>query len=470
MNRTKGWKRQFAVLLACTASAISLAAQNFRTLHSFTGTDGANPYAGLVQGADGNLYGTTTDGGVNGGGNVIQITPDGKVTSLYDFCAESNCVDGQFPVATLVMGPDGDFYGTTQNGGLFNYGSIFKVSPAGVLTTLHSFDVTDGVSPYGSLLLASDGNFYGTANEAGASTVGGGGTVFSISPAGEFATLHNFCLQSGCPDGEFPVGGLIEGSDGNFYGTTNAGGNLTCPGGGCGTIYRITSSGVLTTLHRFDNTDGAYPPPSLIEVRKGLFYGTTSGGGANGDGTVYSITSKGTLTTLYNFGGTDGFSPFVLIAGSDGSLYGTTLGGGTHSAGTIYKITPDGVLTTLHSFRPAFYYYFGGLMQGTNGDFYGTTYFGGPSDDGSIFSLSLGLKPFVKVQPSAGVAGATVSILGSNLANVTSVTFNGTAASFQIVSNSLITATVPAGSSSGRVKVSGPNSTLRSNVPFFVRP
>jgi uncharacterized repeat protein (TIGR03803 family) len=459
-------------LVVFAASGIPIAAQTFTTVHSFTGADGANPYAGLVQGLDRNLYGTTIDGGAYGSGNVIQIAPSGEVTSLYDFCAQTNCTDGQYPVSTLVMGPDGDFYGTTQNGGTYNYGSVFKISTSGALTTLHSFDIFDGVSPYGALLLASNGNFYGTANEAGACTTTGAGcgTVFTISPSGKFKTLHNFCLQIGCPDGEFPVGGLIEGSDGNFYGTTNAGGNSTCPGGGCGTIYKITPGGVLTTLHRFNNADGAYPAPALIEVRKGLFYGTTAGGGANRDGTVFSMTAKGALTTLHSFNGTDAFSPFVLIAGSDGNFYGTTLGGGANAAGTIFKIAPNGTLTTVHSFAQAFYYYLGALTQGTDGKFYGTSYFGGAADDGTIYSLGVGLKPFVKVQPLTAIEGAPVTILGSNLKEVNGVTFNGTPASFFMVNDTLVRAFVPRGASSGRVEVTGPNYRLRSNVPFFVRP
>jgi len=471
MSRMNAWKRQSVVLVVFAASVIPVSAQIFTTLHNFAGSDGANPFAGLVQGVDRNLYGTTTDGGAYSSGNVFKISPSGEVTSLYDFCAQRNCTDGQFPVSTLVIGPDGDFYGTTQNGGIYNYGSVFKISPAGVLTTLHSFDIVDGVSPYGALLLASNGNFYGTTNEAGVCASGAGcGTVFTISPTGKFKTLYNFCMQSGCPDGEFPVGGLIEGSDGNFYGTTNAGGNSTCPGGGCGTIYKITPAGVLTTLHRFNNTDGAYPTPALVEVRKGVLCGTTAGGGAHRDGTIFATTADGTLVTVHSFNGTDGQSPFVIVEGSDGNLYGTTLGGGVNQAGTIYKISPQGTLTTVHSFDQGFYYYFGSLTQGTNGKFYGTTYFGGPADDGTIYSLSLNLKPFVKVQPSTAKEGGTVSILGSNLSDVSAVTFNGTSAAFRVVSNTLLMATVPAGANSGRVEVTTSHGSLRSNVPFFVTP
>jgi len=472
MMGMNGWKKQIAVLVVFAASGIPVAAQSFTTLHSFRGAEGANPYAGLVQGLDRHLYGTSTYGGAYGLGNILQIAPSGEVTSIYAFCAQSDCPDGEFPVSTLVMGPDGDFYGATQNGGAYNYGSVFKVSTSGVLTTLHSFDIFDGVEPYGSLLLASNGNIYGTTNAAGACTTEGAGcgTIFVISRSGNFKTLYNFCMQTGCPDGEFPVGGMIEGSDGNFYGTTNAGGDSVCNGGGCGTIYRITPAGVLTTLHRFNSKDGAYPAPALIEVSKGVWYGTTAGGGAHRDGTVFSITSNGALKTLYNFSGTDGFSPFVLVAGSDGNLYGTTLGGGANAAGTIFRITPGGTLTTLHSFAQHYYYYFGALMQGTNGNFYGTTFFGGPADDGTIYKLSVGLKPFVKVQPSTAKQGQTVSLLGSHLGDVTDVSFNGIPASFEILSDTLVKATVPAGASSGSIEVTGPGYSLRSNVPFFPRP
>ena len=266
------------------------------------------------------------------------------------------------------------------------------------------------------------------------------------------------------------MGGLIEGSDGNIYGTTNAGGRLVCAGGGCGTIFRITKSGVLTTLHFFSKTDGAYPSPALIEAQKGVFYGSTAGGGVNGNGTVFAMTWGGKVTTLYSFNGTDGGGPFVLTPGNDGNFYGTTLGGGRHNQGTLYKITPSGTLTTLHVFAGTFYYYFGSLTQHTNGTFYGTTYFGGPINDGTIYNLSVGLKSFAKLQPSTGNIGGTVNILGSNLSRTTSILFNGTPATFQIVSDTLITATVPSGASSGQVQVMGSQSGLKSNVPFLVTP
>jgi len=472
MTKLNGWKRAGAVLMLSAATTVSLAAQTFTTLHSFTGTDGANPYAGLTQGTDGNFYGTTIDGGANAGGNVIKITPSGTVTSFYSFCSQSNCTDGQYPVSTLVLGNDGEFYGTTQNGGIYNalYGTIFKVSAGGVLSTLHSFNAVDGVSPYGSLLLASDGNFYGTATEGGTCTLAGGcGTIFSLTPSGTFTTLYDFCLLRQCPDGQLPGGGLIEGSDGNIYGTTRGGGNFTCAVQGCGTIFKITKSGVLTTLFVFNKADGAYPAAGLVQGSNGLFYGTTGGGGTTGNGTIFSMTSGGKLTTIYNFG-SDGGSPSALAAGSDGNFYGTSLGGGTSNQGTIFQITPSGTLTTLYSFSGTFFYYFGGLMQGTNGTFYGTTYFGGADSDGTIFGLSEGVHSFVKMQPGTGKVGATVSILGNNLSTATAVAFHGVPATFQIISRNLITATVPAGATSGKVQVMGSGHTLLSNVPFLVTP
>jgi uncharacterized repeat protein (TIGR03803 family) len=474
MIKLHGWKNFVAVWMLCATTSITLAAQTFTTLHSFTGADGANPYAGLTQGADGNFYGTTNDGGAYSSGNVIKVTPSGTVTSIYDFCSQSNCPDGQYPVSTLVLGNDGNFYGTTQNGGIYNplYGTIFKVSPTGALTTLHSFNATDGVSPYGSLLLASNGNFYGTTTEGGTCIgTGGCGTIFMMTPSGTFTTLYNFCLQSGCPDGQYPGGDLMEASDGNLYGTTHGGGNFTyCPQSGCGTVFKLTLSGTLTTLHTFAKREGEYPAPGLVEGAKGTFYGSTGAGGTGDLGTIFTINSSGTVTTLYSFDGTDGSGPYTLTAGSDGNFYGTAVGGGSGDQGTIFEITPSGTLTTLYPFSGTFYYYFGALTQATNGTFYGTTYFGGADSDGTIYSLSTGLKPFVSVQPRSGNVGATVRILGNNLTSATSVTFHGTPATFQVVSKNLITATVPVGATSGRVEVMSSNHSLLSNVPFVVAP
>jgi uncharacterized repeat protein (TIGR03803 family) len=463
--------RTISIFLFCIATLSAASAQTFHLLHSFKGNDGANPYAGLVQATDGNLYGTTIDGGLNGGGNVFKITLGGKVTSIYDFCSAPNCTDGQYPVTVLVQGTDGNFYGTTQSGGTEGgFGTVFKITPAGTLTTLHSFSGYDGAAPYGSLVLAANGNFYGTTNVG---TANGSGSVFTITPSGGLTTLYNFCSKIGCSDGQYPVGPLIQGSDGDIYGATNAGGDYkACTVDGCGTVYKINLSGKLTTLHTFSVTDGDYPKTGLIEGANGMFYGTTSSGGVNDDGTVFTIDASGAFNSLYSFSGSDGLNPSAMLLASDGNFYGTTLYGGTnYIRGSVFEITPDGALTNLHTFtgRDGKNPY--GLVQDTNGKFYGVSYFGGVANgsDGVVFNVSNGLAPFVQTNPASGNIGVAVSILGTGLKGATAVSFNGTPALFTVVSTNEIVATVPAGAKSGWVTVTTrENVTLKSNVEFRV--
>jgi uncharacterized repeat protein (TIGR03803 family) len=453
-------------------TAVALPAQTFRTLHSFDNTDGANPYAGLVQGTNGDLYGTINRGGANGQGTVFKIHSSGTLTTLHSF----DGTDGAFPSAGLVQATNGDFYGTTTGDGANGVGTVFKITPSGTLTTLHSFDGTDGAFPYAGLVQATDGNLYGTTAEGGANSCIvsgknlGCGTVLKITPSGTLTTLHSFDGT----DGAFPYAGLVQATNGDFYGTTTGDG-----ANGVGTVYKLTLDGTLTTLHSFDNTDGANPDAGLVQGTNGDFYGTTLDGGGYGLGTVYKITPGGTLTTLHSFcsqGGsncTDGEYPYAgLVQATNGDLYGTTANGGDNgNYGTVYKLTLDGTLTTLHSFdntdgaNPD-----AGLAQGTNGDLYGTTSYGGANNDGTVFRLSVGLGPFVETNPTSGKVGKAVKILGTNLTGATSVTFNGTAATFTVVSSSEITTTVPTGATTGTVQVSTPGGTLSSNAPFTVRP
>ena len=232
----------------------------------------------------------------------------------------------------------------------------------------------------------------------------------------------------------------------------------------------MTPAGKLTTLHSFDSTDGFYPYAGLVLATNGDFYGTTANGGAHSYGTVFRITTEGTLTTLHSFDGTDGSEVNAgPVQATNGNLYGATYGGGAHSDGTVFEITPAGTLTTLLSFD-----YTdgsevtGGLVQATNGTFYGTTYGGGTDGYGTVFSLSVGLGPFVETLPTSGKAGAAVTVLGSNLTGATKVTFNGTAATFKVVSSTEITTTVPTGATTGPVEVVIPGGTLTSNVNFQV--
>ena len=322
------------------------------TLYSFDGSDGYNVMAGLVQGGDGNFYGTTTQGGANDYGTVFKITPTGTLTTLYNFCAQDGCTDGYYPEAALVQGSNGDFYGTAGGGanycGLNQCGVVYKITPKGALTVLHSFDGSDGDVPVGGLVLGSDGNFYGTTNAAGAY---GDGTVFKMTPAGTLTTLYSFCAQSNCADGASPWDTLVQGRDGSFYGTTYYGGTSYYCGfngpTGCGTVFKITPAGILTTLHVFCASgppcaDGYGLLAGLVQAANGNFYGAASnGGGSNGrgSGTVFEITPTGVLTTLHIFNGADGANPVAsLVQGSDANFYGSTAQGGTYDVGTIFRM------------------------------------------------------------------------------------------------------------------------------------
>ncbi len=377
------------VLLAVTA--IASPAQTFTTLVNFDMTNGADPGTSLIQGTDGNFYGTTFYGGANGSGTVFQITAEGALTTLYSFCAQSSCTDGANPTAALVQGTDGDFYGTTGFGGVgTGHGTVFKITPSGTLTTLHIFVVSDGAVPTAALVQGSDGNFYGTTEYGGSNNLG---TVFKMTPAGTLTTLYTFAGT----DGSYPYAGLVQGSDGNFYGTTMDGGTNNL-----GTVFEITLAGTLTTLHSFNNTDGAYPIGGLAQGADGNFYGTTDDDGPNNYGTVFEITPAGTLTTLHSFNNTDGAYPEAGLAqGTDGDFYGTTeLGGSSGNCsgggcGTVFKMTSTGTLTTLHSFDGTDGAITLGLVQAKNGIFYGATFRGGTSSNcgtvgcGTVFSLEL---------------------------------------------------------------------------------
>jgi uncharacterized repeat protein (TIGR03803 family) len=450
--------RAIAAVLFCAISYASQA-QTFTSLTSFNGTNGADPfYAVLVQGLDGNLYGTTSARGAHGKGTVFKITPGGTVTTLYSFCAKSKCADGSTPYGGLVVGTDGNFYGTTFVGGTLNAGTIYKITPAGKLTTVHSFAFNDGYNPYDALVQGSDGNYYGTTTYGGAHLLG---NVFKMTPQGVVTNLHSFNSS----DGSEPESGLIQGTDGDLYGTTYNGGLS----GGYGTAFKITSSGVFTTLHFFqDSVDGDAIVSGLVQGNDGNFYGTASGGPL-GYGTVYVMTPTGTVTVLHNFDVTDGDNPNLLVLGTDGNFYGTTIGGGANGDGVLFEITPSAAFSILHTFTgPDGDFIFAGPMQATDGNLYGTTQLGGSKNEGTVFQQNVGLGAFVKTLPRAAKVGAGVKILGNNLTAATGVTFNGTAAAFTVVSATEITTTLPAGATTGTVQVTTPGGTLSSNVAFQV--
>jgi uncharacterized repeat protein (TIGR03803 family) len=441
-------------------SSLVAQGQAFTVLSSFDGTDGSSPrFVSLVQGPDGDLWGTTAAGGTGCAdcGTIYKISPSGRLSVIYDLNASS----GYDPAVGLTLSTSGDFYGV---GGLSagGFGTVFKISGSGALTVLRNLDNTDGNDPEGALTQGTDGNFYGTTNFGGSNNVG---TVFKITPGGTLTTLQSFDFDNGA----YPYGQLVQGTDGSFYGVTEEGGDLECSNGGCGTVFKITSGGVFTLLHSFSGSDGEFPVGGLVQGENGDFYGTTMEGGAFSIGTVFKITWSDTFTSLLSFGGAyEGGEPLApLIQATDGNFYGTTY------YGTIFQLTPAGGLTTVFGFSngtengqsPE-----GGLVQDTDGTFYGVTYRGGHDDHGVVYSLNTGLGPFVKTLPTFGKTGAAVKILGTNLTGATSVTFDGTAAAFTVESGSLIATTVPAGATSGKVQVVTPGGTLTSNVAFKVLP
>ncbi len=480
------WARRCIVSVAgavALCAPMLLYAQKFATLYNFDITHGQNPQGTLVQGTDGNFYGTTLNGGANGGGTVFKITPRGGLTTLHNFCSLSGCADGKNPWVGLVLATDGNFYGTTANGGVNGGGTIFKITPGGTLTTLYNFCsqsfCVDGTVPVAVLVQAADGDFYGTTVLGGANE---SGTVFRITPHGTLTTLYSFCSQYACTDGSSPYAGLVQDTDGDLYGTARNGGLGASP---AGTFFKINSSGTLSTLYTFCPvvcTDGSYPYAGLVRSRHGDFYGTTYQGGSNGtnDGTVFRITPEGNITSLYSFcsqsGCADGYFPYAgLIQATDGYFYGTTLFGGTggQESGTAFRIDPDGKLTTLYKFCAQSACADGtnpeaALFQATNGIFYGTAGTGGANGYGTVFSLSVGLGPFVATLPEFGAPGTVINILGSDLTGATSVQFNGSPAAFTVLSASLLRATVPAGATTGEVQVVTPGGTLSSNGAFRV--
>lgn len=468
----------FAFLFFFFATTDASSAQTFTTLLTFDSANGAEPLSSLVQGANGNFYGTTEFGGVgpcvegvfvSGCGTVFMVTPEGNTKILYSFCTQPNCTDGAYPSAGLVLGTDGSFYGTTRLYGadtgcsVPGCGTIFKITPQGSLTTLHSFNWNDGSGPLVPLIQGRDGDFYGT-------TVAGGGygNIFKITRFGVFSNLHDFVGTDG-----LGPSALVQGSDGNFYGTTSSGGLYGCF---CGTVFKMTPQGALTTLHAFNGNDGGFPQTALLQATDGRLYGTTFLGVGAG-GSLFRISLDGAFETIHAFNRLDGADPSSpLIESSNGNLYGTTNEGGDLNCnsgigcGTLFDISPEGSLTTLHVFEANDGQFPMGLLQSTLGSFYGLTNTGGDlaCKCGTVFDVKTGLDPFVKFVRDYGRVGETGGILGQGFIGTTTVMLNDIPVSFTVKSDTYITATVPALAKTGYVKVTTPTGVLTSNVPFRV--
>lgn len=474
------------ILVFCLATAtVSPAQSSLTTLVTFDGSNGAIPLTVLTQGVDGNLYGTTYGGCFSSCGTVFVMTPAGTLTTLYNFCSATECSDGAEPLGSLVQASNGDFYGVTEGGGAHGAGTIFKITPSGKMTTLYSFcalaNCVDGQLPGAGLIQATNGNLYGTTRSGG---FNGGGTVYEVTLTGKLTTIYSFCSLFDCADGDNPLSPLTQAKNGNFYGET--------AGVLFGTIFEITPNGKLTTLHTFSGTDGNYPTGGLIQASNGNFYGVTVYGGASsnsecsaGCGTIFKINASGKLSTLYSFCGPatdcmEGALPWgALVQGTDGNLYGTTYGnqeGNLISDGTVFQITPEGTLTNLYTFCALGNCADGdgpqaGLTQATNGTFYGTTSGLEAPGDGTIFSLSTSLGPFVKTQPTSAKEGAKIGIFGQGFDNSSVVQFGGVPATNVKPSGStFLFVTVPAGALTGSVTVTTNGTTLTSNQQFRVKP
>jgi uncharacterized repeat protein (TIGR03803 family) len=449
------------LVLVAGASTIAARAQTYKVAYEF-GSHSGDPlspqYSLVAQGRDGNLYSTSPKGGTGNVGTVFKITPTGTLTVLYSF----DVTHGAYPYGGLTLGTDGNFYGTTYQGGTGGGGgTVFMITPAGTLTVLHNLKSgTDGTSPYAAPVQGTDGNFYGTTYNGGSK---GYGTVYKMTPAGTLTTLYPFDNTHG---GQ-PQGPLVQGTDGNFYGTTYSGGTS-----GRGTVFKVTAGGKLTVLHNFATTDGFQPYDPLIQGTDGNFYGTTYGGGT-GSGVIFKITSAGVLTVLHNLNGTtDGAASLTgLSQAADGNLYGTALRGGANALGTIYRISTSGVFSVLYNFdRPTGDTPEVTLLQHTTGTLYGETIEGGGHNTGVFYSFKNGLKPFVRLLPTSGKVGKTIEVLGQGFNGTTNVSFSGTTATFSIVSDTYLTAIVPAGATTGTVTVTTPGGKLASNQKFRVTP
>lgn len=368
------------------------------TLFSFTNlSKGAVPAARLVQGPDGSFYGTTEQGGAYSLGTVFKINSTGVFSNLLSFTGTGGAYPGAAPVAGLIWGADGNLYGTTQYGGTSNNGTVFGLTTNGAFTSLVSFSGTNGAyigaNPAAGLAWGTNaglGALYGTTQYGGTNDIinGGDGTIFVVTTNSLFTNLVSFTGTNGPFLGANPVGDLVRGTNGSLYGTTWYGGTNDLANYGDGEIFRLLPSGIFRPIYSFNTVDGASPQAGLTLGKDGNFYGTTYYGGTFSAGTIFKMTSAGVLATLASFNNVNGANPqAALVQGLDGNFYGTATVGGTNSSyGTVFQLTSGGALSALINFAGTNGRYpVAGLIQGTDGNFYGTTPSGTTSPQGTAF-------------------------------------------------------------------------------------
>ena len=453
------------------AIAIAAPAQTVSTLYQFgSGSNPNYPFGVMAQGRDGNFYGVTLSGNGCCQGDIYKISSAGVITSLYSMAQSDGTT-----CKGLTLGTDGNFYGTCQNGGANNYGTLFKVTSAGVLTVLHNFaaqgSTSDGCIPYAPPMQASNGDFYGTTAFCGANNYG---TVYKLTLAGAYTLLYSF---QGPPNDTVLPYGLIE-ANGELWGVGNG---WIISGGG---IFKITLAGKESLVYTFEpNSSGAFldgegPSANLIQGSNGDFYGTTEEGGTANQGTIFQLTAAGVETVLYSFPNqTDGAYPSLpLTQAPNGLLFGAATdcaGGGCAQAG-LFDITTKGVYENVYLYplvcsncgQPE-----APLLLSTNGTFYSTTEQGGIGV-GSFYSLSNGYKPFISlVNVTSGAEGAQVGILGQGFSSKSVVEFGGIKATTTKPSGATyILATVPAGALTGDVTVTTGSTVLSTLSSFKITP
>jgi uncharacterized repeat protein (TIGR03803 family) len=440
-----------SILLLAASTAAS--AQTYTVIHNF-GSRAGDPsrpsaWPGTIAQSRGGAMFTT------GGGDAFRVWPGGDVQVLHQFGATNPVVGG------LTLATGGQYYGTTQQGGTYKTGTIFKMSQHGNVTTLYEFqNGSDAGFPSAVPIQSVEGDFYGTAGAGGQYA-----SVYRITKDGNFTLLHGFTGA----DGNTPFAPLLQGTDYYFYGTMAYGGE-----GDHGTIFRVSSSGDFKVLVKFNGTNGWSPYSGLIQANDGNFYGVTYHGGVTNAGVLFRMTPDGTLTVLHNFsGGSDGGeSTGGLVQASDGNLYGANISGGKYGHGVLFRATLAGEVVPLHTFIQASGVdAYSALLQHTNGKLYGCTYNGGKFGEGVFYSLDAGLPPFVTYLPTYGRPGALVQILGQGFTADSKVSFKGAPATSPVVAyQTYIRVIVPAGATTGPITVTTANGTLSSNKVFIVHP